>query len=62
MYNLFGLQNKCILYRRFHLQMTLNKMVVLLTASLFCSAAAIFHQPYYPAAEQYNYTGKWQYL
>jgi len=42
--------------------MTLNKMVVLLTASLFCSAVAIFHQPsYYPAPEQYNYTGKLQY-
>ncbi|XP_060838351.1 peroxidase [Rhopalosiphum padi] len=38
--------------------MTLNKMVVLLTASLFCSAAAIFHQPsYYPAADPYNFTG-----
>jgi hypothetical protein len=41
--------------------MTLNKMVVLLTASLFCSAAAIFHQPsYYPAADPYNFTGKLQ--
>jgi len=41
--------------------MSLNKMVVLLTASLFCSAAAIFHQPYYPAADPYNFTGKLQY-
>lgn len=40
-------------------QMTLNKMVVLFTATLFCTAAAVFHQPsYYPAVEPYNYTGE----
>jgi len=40
--------------------MTLTKMVVVvLTASLFCTATAIFREPsFYPVAEPYNYTGK----